>query len=199
MFDMIKKGRKHPQTTKRANSSEKFQQLKLNIFPSELQKESPEKSKKIVINSLDSVAKYDDAMVLTVEFRFVPSKTVFSKVRSTLWFDDIEVKSDLIGIPQGFGDSDEFQLNYNLDMRGISAGTHTIKVELNDLFSPCSAIREEPVDYVPLDRKAAYRKIPIARKITGEDFTVVSSSDKEIYDDMDKARKNELDSKRDRW
>jgi len=199
MFDMIKKGRKHPKTTRKANSSEKFQQLKLNIFPSELQKASPRKGKKIIINTLDSVAKYHDEMVLTVEFRFIPSKTVFSKVKSILWFDDQEVKSDLIGIPQGFGDSDEFQLNYNLDMRGIRAGTHTIKVELNDLFSPCSAIREEPVDYVPLDRKAAYRKIPIAIKIAGEDFTVVSSSNKEIYDDIDKARKNELDSKRDRW
>jgi hypothetical protein len=49
-------------------------------------------------------------------------------------------------------------------MRGISTGNHTIKVELNDLFPPCSAIKEEPIDYVPVNRKAVYRKIPIARK-----------------------------------
>ena len=36
-------------------------------------------------------------------------------------------------------------------------------------------------------------------KIAGEDFTIVSSSEKEIYTDIDKARKSELDSKRDKW
>ena len=45
---------------------------------------------------------------------------------------------------------------------------------------------------VTLQKLSAYRKIPTAKKIAGEDFTIVSSSDKEIYNDIDKARKNEL-------
>ena len=195
---MVKKSEKRPKTGKNLTSSEHYKQQKLDVFPSELQKETPRKNKQIIISSLDSVTKYDE-MILTVALKLVPSKTVFSKIRSTLWFDDQKVKSDLIGIPQGFGDSDEFQLNYDLDMRGIAARAHTIKAELDDLFSRCSAAKEETIDYVPLDRKAAYRKIPIAKKIAGEDFTIVSRSDKEIYMDIDKARKSELDSKRDKW
>jgi hypothetical protein len=195
---MIKKSEKRPKTGKNLTSPAQYKQQKLDTFPSELQKEPTRKNKQIVISSLDSVTKYDE-MVLTVDFKLLPSKTVFSKVRSTLWFDDQEVKSDLIGIPQGFGDSDEFQLNYNLDMRGIAAGAHAIKVELDDLFSPCSATKEETINYVPLDIKAAYRKIPTTKKIAGEDFTIVSRSDKKIYLDIDKARKSELDSKRDKW
>ncbi len=38
-----------------------------------------------------------------------------------------------------------------------------------------------------------------SQEIAGEDFTVVSSSDKEIFKEIDKARKNELASKRGRW
>jgi len=195
---MVKKSEKRPKTGKNLTSSAQYKQQKLDVFPSEPQREPSRKSKQIIISSLDSMTKYDE-MILTVAFKLVPSKTVFSKVRPTLWFDGEEVKSGLIGIPQGFGYSDEFQLNYNLDMRGIAAGAHTIKVELHDLFSPCSAAKEETIDYVPLDRKAAYRKIPIAKKIAGEDFTIVSRSDKEIYTDIDKAIKSELDSKRDKW
>ena len=198
VFEMVKKSEKRPKTGKNLTSPAQHKQQKLDVFASELQNETPRKSKQISISSLDPVTKYDE-MVLTVAFKLVPSKTVFSKVRSNLWFDSEEVKSDLIAIPQGFGDSDEFQLNYNLDMRGIAAGAHAIKVELHDLFSPCSAIKEETIDYVPLDKKAAYRKIPIAKKIAGEDFTIVSRSHKEIYEDIDKTRKSELESKRDKW
>ncbi len=179
--------------------SKQYQQQRLDLFPSELQIEHIRESKQIIINSLESVTKYDDEIVLTVEFKLVPSKTVFSKLRSTLWFDDQELKTDLLTIPQSLGDTDEFQLNQKFDMKGISAGVHTIKAGLCDVFYPCSAIKEERIDYVPLDRKSAYRKIPTAKKIAGEDFTIVSSSDKEIYNDIDKARKNELDSKRDKW
>jgi len=195
---MVQKSKKRPQTGKNLVSSEQFQQLKLDIFPSEIQKESARKNRQIVINRIGSVTKYDE-MALIVEFKLIPSKIDFSKLRSTLWFDDQEVKSALIRIPQGFGDSDEFQLKSELDMRGISAGAHTIKVELRDLFSPCFGIKEEPIEYVPQDRKAAYRKIPIAKKISGCDFAIVSNSDKEIYLDIDKTRKSELDSKRDKW
>lgn len=195
---MVKKSKKRPKTGKNLTSSAQYKQQKLDVFPSELQKESTRKNKQIVINSLDLVTKYDE-MVLTVEFELVPSKTFFSKIRSTLWFDDQELKTDLLAIPQSLGDIDEFQLNQKFDMRGISAGVHIIKAELCDLFHPCSAIKEEHIDYVPIDRKAAYRKIPIAKKIAGEGFTIVSRSDKEIYTDIDKARKSELESKRDKW
>lgn len=195
---MNQKNKKRSRTGKDSISSEQFQQSKLDIFPSEIEKEPFRKSKQIVINKMVSVAKYDE-MALTVEFKLIPSKLNFSKVKSTLLFDDQEVKSALVRIPQGFGDSNEFQLNYVLDMRGISAGPHNIKVELRDLFSPCFGTKEETIEYVPLDRQAAYRKVPIARKIAGEDFTIISDVDKKIYVDIENSRKSELDSKRDKW
>ena len=96
-------------------------QLKIDTFPSELQKESPGKPKQIIINEIGVATKIDE-IALNIEFRLFPSKTVFSKVRSTLWFDDQEVKSDLLAIPQSLGETDEFQLNYKLDMRGRQVG-----------------------------------------------------------------------------
>jgi hypothetical protein len=194
---MVPKSKERPQKRKNLVPPKQVKQLKLDIFPYEWQTAPPRKNRHIVINRIDSVTKCDE-MALIVEFKLIPSKIEFSKVKSTLWFDDQEVKSELIRIPQGFGISDEFQLKSELDMRGISAGAHTIKVELHDLYSSCFGIKEKTVEYVPLDRKSGYRKIPIAKKIAG-DVVIVSNSDKEIYLEIDKTRKSELDSKRDKW
>jgi len=193
---MVQKSKKNVQTRKK--SSESFKQLKLGIFPSELEKKLPRKQKQIIINRIGTITKYDE-MTITVEFKLIPSKTVFSKLKSTLWFDDQEVKSALIEIPQKFGFSDEFKLKSELDMRGISAGSHSIKVEFQDLFSLSSAIKEETIEYVPVDKTARYRKIPLTKKISGNDFDVVSISDREIYLDIERTKKNELKSKQDKW
>jgi hypothetical protein len=48
------------------------------------------------------------------------------------------------------------------------------------LYSPCFGIKEETVEYAPVDRKVAYRKIPIAKKIVGDDFTIVSNADRNL-------------------
>ena len=178
--------------------SKQPKQVKLDRYPSEIQKKPSPKKKQIVITNFDATLVWDE-LPLEIEFKLVPSKIVFSKLSSVLWFDEQEVKSTLLTIPQSLGDSNDFQLKSELDMRGIDAGTHRIKFELHDLFSTCSAIKEIAIEYVPQDRKAAYRKIPIAKKIAGEDFTVLSSIDKSIYEDIEKARRKELDTKRDKW
>ena len=180
VFVMVRKSNKNAQAKK--ESSKGFKQLKLGIFPSEFNKKLPIKQKQIVINRIGTITKYDE-MIITVEFKLIPSKTVFSKIKSTLWFDDQEVKSALIEIPQKFGFSDEFQLKSELDMRGINAGVHTIRVELNDLFSTVGVIKEEIIEYVPIDKTAGYRKIPLVKKIAGCDFVVISRSE------MNKLRK----------
>ena len=46
----------------------------------------------------------------------------------------------------GCGFSDEFKLKSELNMRGINAGSHSIKVEFQDLFSLSSAIKEEIIE-----------------------------------------------------
>jgi len=193
---MVQKSKKNVQTRKK--SSEGFKQLKLGFFSSEFEKKLPRKQKQIIINRIGTITKYDE-MAISVEFKLFPSKTVFSKLKSTLWFDDQEVKSALIEIPQKFGFSDEFKLKSVLDMRGINAGSHSIKVEFQDLFSLSSAIKEETLEYVPVDKTAGYRKIPLTKKISGNDFDVVSISDREIYLDIERTKKNELKSKQDKW
>ncbi len=195
---MIGKNNKLGQVVGRFLSNGATQQLKLDCFPCEVEKKKqPRKNKEIAINRIGFVTKYDE-MALAIEFELIPSKIEFSRLRSTLWFDDQEVKSELVRIPQGFGNSNAFCLKSELDMRGVSRGIHTFKVELHDLFSPCFGIREETTDYIPQDRKAAYRKIPMVKKIAGDNF-VVSNSDKEIYLDIEKTRKKELASKQDKW
>ena len=84
-------------------------------------------------------------------------------------------------------------------MKGISAGSHSIKVEFQDLFSLSSAIKEETIEYISVDKKAGYRKIPLTKKISGSDFDVVSISDKKIYLDIERTKKNELNSEQDKW
>ena len=198
VFEMIRESKKQTQVGKAFAPPEHVKQLKLDIFTSEVQKESATKNKQIIVNKIITLTKYDE-MALTVEFKLFPLKNDFSTLRAILWFDEQEVKSALVPIPKEFGDSNEFILKSELDMRGISAGCHTIKVEFHDLFSTCFGIKEETIEYVPQDRKAAYRKVPITKKAAGDDFTIISQSDREIYRDIDKIRKNELDSKRDKW
>jgi hypothetical protein len=195
---MVQKSKKQPKAGKKSASSDQTKQLKLDFFPSNLRQNAPTESKQIIINKIDSSTKYDD-LSLTVEFKLIPSKTEFSKVRSTLWFDDQEVKSALIQIPQGPLTLNEFELKTELDMRGISPGAHTVKVEINDLFSTCYGSKKETITYTPVDRKASYRKIPLAKKTQGSDFAIIQKSHKQIYQKIEKTIKNELESKQDKW
>ena len=185
-------------TLKISAKCQQNEQLRLDSFPSEPEKKPQEKNKQIVINGIHSATKYDE-MVVSVEFELIPSKTAFSKIISTLWFDECEAKSAIIVIPQRFGNSSEFQLKSELDMRGIPSGNHIIDVKLRYCYSPCYAIKKEIIDYTSQDKKARYRKIPIAKKIAGCDFDVVSGSEKNIYQEIEKTKKKELISKQDKW
>lgn len=173
-------------------------QLKLNRFPSKPPKKLQKRKKEIRITQIFSVTKYDE-MALFVEFKLIPSKTAFSKLKSTLWFDDQKITSASVRIPQRFGVSNEFHLKSALDMRGINTGTHTIKVELQDLFSPCFGTKEETIKYVPKDRTAEHKKIPTVKMIEGERIAVLSESEKNIYQEIQETLKKDLNSSRDKW
>lgn len=194
---MVRKSNRQARTGKKFAGEER-RQVKLDSFPSEVDEKQQEKSKQIVISEVASVIKYDE-LTLNVEFELIPSKTVFSKLTSTLWFDEQEVQSAVIRIPQRFGGPSKFQLKSSLDMSGISAGPHSICVELRDCFSPSYASKKETIEYVPQDRKARYRKIPIAKKIEGCGFAVISDSEKKLYREMEKTKKKEWISKQDKW
>jgi len=158
--------------------------------------------KQIVIAEISALTKIDE-LSLKVGFRLVPSKTAFSKVQFELWFGNQQISSVSIRIPQGSLTADEFELTPVLDMKGIPAGSYTIKVEMYELWSSgekfSEAIKELNVDYVPQTRESRFVKIPSVKSVAGTDLAVVSESATDFYQGIEKTIKKEQLSKRDVW
>ena len=158
--------------------------------------------KQIIITEIGTVTR-EDELDLKVGFTLLPSKTAFSKVKSDLWFDNQQISSVTISIPQGHLAANDFELTPVLGMKGIIAGTHTIKVEMYELWSSgeklSQAAKEVTVDYVPQTRESRLVKVPIVKSIAGTDLTIVSDLEKDIYRDFEKPMKREQISKRDDW
>jgi hypothetical protein len=159
-------------------------------------------AKRIIIIEFSTATK-EDELLLKVGFKLAPSKTVFSKIKFDLWFDNQPVSSDLIRILQGPLAADDLELTPVLDMKGVPAGSHTVKVEMYELWSSgerlCQAIKEMTVDYVPLTRADRLVKVPSVKSVAGADLAVVSENQKNIYLDIEKTMKKEHISKRDDW
>jgi hypothetical protein len=182
-------------------------QTTLGSFPDVPQKESvraaeSEQKKQIMITEIGNVTK-EDELALKVEFRLLPSKTAFSKIRSDLFFDGQKLNSACISIPQSPLVADDFELTPVLDMKGIPAGPHTIKAEMYELWSTgerlSQAAKEVVVDYVPQTRGSRLVKVPIVKSVAGADLAVVSELEKDIYREIEETEKKELISKRDEW
>jgi hypothetical protein len=161
-----------------------------------------EQKKHIVITGIGTVTK-EDEIALKVEFRLLPSRTAFSKMTSELYFDAQKLKVVCIGIPQSPLARDDFELTPVLDMKGINAGLHKIKVEMYELgFSgeklTCTST-EVTVEYVPKSREDRLVKIPTVKSIAGTDLAIASDSEKSIYREIEESIKKELISKRDEW
>ena len=74
---------------------------------------------RIVITSVDSVAKRDE-LAVTVGFKLFPSAASFSMLMLDLHFDVQKLrKSALIAVPKVPLVNDDFELTTVLDMRGI--------------------------------------------------------------------------------
>lgn len=160
------------------------------------------REKKIAITEIGTVTR-EDELALKVGFRLLPSKTAFSRLKSDLWFDNQEISSVSISIPQGRLAADDFELTPVLDMKGVTAGPHIIKVEMYELWSSgeklSQATKEVNVDYVPQTRESRFVKVPIVKSVAGKDLAVVSDVEKDIYREIEETAKKELISKRDEW
>lgn len=158
--------------------------------------------KRIIITQIDTLTK-EDELELKVSFTLVPSKDSFSKVKLDLWFDNQRIKSFSIMIPQSPLAKNEFELTPVLDMKGIPAGNHSIKLEMYELWSSgeklLQTFKEVTVDYVPLTRESRLVKIPSVKSVVGADLAVVSESEQDLYRDIEKTTKKEQLSKRDDW
>jgi len=145
----------------------------------------------------------EDELALTVSFKLLPSRKAFSKITSDLLFDGHQLSSRCLRVIQGALAVDDSEFTCVLDMKGISAGPHTVKVEMCELWGSeeklnCTS-KEVTIDYVPLRREDRLIKIPIVKSIAGADLEVASKSEKGIYQEMEESVKKEITSKQDKW
>ena len=186
---------------------EASKQLTLDLLPAMPDKVADKSAsrnaeKKIIITEIFAITKIDE-LSLKVAFRLVPSKAAFSKVHLDLWFDNQQISSVSIRIPQGFLATDEFELMPVLDMKGIPAGSYIVRAKMYKLWPSGEklslALKEFTLDYIPQTRESRFVKVPSVKSVAGTDLIVVSESTTEIYRGMEKTLKKERTSKRDVW
>jgi len=158
--------------------------------------------KEIMINTVE-YAVNEDELALKIGFSFLPSKDAFSKVHLDLFFQDVLITSTVLRIPQSSLLHDSFEYPLILDMKGIEAGKYLLNVEMYELWSYSEklnfASKQIVINYVPKTRESRYRKVPTIKTVAGNDLTVVSSSAKNIFDELEQNQKKEEISKRDEW
>ena len=181
-------------------------QLTLDILPSEIiqSKKIVEKKKQIVINSigLDLDLKKDE-LTLQVDFRLLPSKVSFSKLKADLWFNNNKVKSVCFDILHAFGNTDDFSLRATLDSNGVSPGSHIVKVEVCEVSSfrkkLVYTLNETTVEYNPPTREERLRKVLTIKKVEGQGISVISEKEKDLYREIEDSIKKKVESKQDKW
>ncbi len=171
-------------------------------FNIERTNEAVRPAKAIVINRITDTTK-EDELDLKVEFRLLPSPASFSKVNLDLYFQESLLKSIPLRISQSalLGDNLEYLLA--LEMKGIVEGNYLIRVEMYEPWDSGEklnfAFKEVEVHYVPQTREERLVKIPTVKSVAGADLTVVSSSARNIYREIEQDQKQEAISKRDEW
>jgi hypothetical protein len=145
----------------------------------------------------------EDELDLKVVFRLIPSRAAFSKIMTELHFDGQKLYRTAVRIPQGLLSANDLELPFILDMRGINAGLHSIRVEMYELWASeekfnCTS-KEATLDYVPVRRQDRYIKIPIVKNATGDEIEIVSKPQKEVYREIEKDLKEEHVSQQDKW
>jgi hypothetical protein len=162
----------------------------------------PEQKKQIEITEISTTTR-EDELVLKVGFRLLPSRTVFSRVTSDLYFDEEKIDSLRLRVLQGPLATDASEFSSVLDMTGIGKGQHTIRVEMYELWSSeeklTSTSKEATIEYVPIRREDRLVKVPTVKSSAGADLSIISASEKNIYREIEKEMKRESDSRRDYW
>ncbi len=196
-----KTGRLREKTLAEVEQSKQATFDSLPVAKEPAQKSEAHGNKRIVITEICSETKEDD-LELRVVFRLIPSKTYFSKLTEELYFDEQKVFRKTVRISQGPLSADELELPDSLDMRGIAAGQHVIRVEMFELWGSdeklTCASKEVTINYVPVRRQDRYIKVPIVKNAAVE-IDVVSQPLREIYREIEKDQKEEAAGKRDEW
>jgi hypothetical protein len=146
----------------------------------------------------------EDELKLKVWFRLLPSKTVFSRITAELYFDQHHFHTVPLKILPSSLTKDDLEFNRVLEMTGIAAGSHTIKVEMYELWGSdeklASASKEVTVEYVPVRREDRHLiKVPFVKSEARADVAIVTEAQKSIYRETEEDMKKEQMSKRDDW
>ena len=146
----------------------------------------------------------EDELKLKVWFRLLPSKTVFSRITAELYFDQHHFHTVPLKIHPSSLTKDNLEFNRVLEMTGITAGQHTIKVEMYELWSSgeklTSASKEVAIDYFPVRTEDRHLiKVPFVKSEARADVAIVTEAEKSIYRETEENMKKELASKRDNW
>ncbi len=157
--------------------------------------------KSIEIAQLEYIIK-ENELSLSVAFRLLPSKNAFSNLILELHFDDHSLQTYSISVPPSQLLSDELEFPIEMDMAGISPGAHTVKVEIWERWGTgeklTSASKYVIVHYLPTRKEDRYVEVPIVRRIDGA-FRIILPGEKDYYEQLEKSRHQELNSKRDPW
>jgi hypothetical protein len=155
----------------------------------------------ITITQMQHTAK-EDELALKIVFK-LPQQKSFSRVRSNLFFDNEPITSMLVRMLRGPLATAESEFSAVLDMRGISAGPHTIGIEMYGLWGEneklCRTYTEQAINFVPWTRTLRLVKIPSVRRVAGADLAIASKEERDIYEDLQKTVKKEQNSRRDDW
>jgi hypothetical protein len=171
-------------------------------FNIERTREVARPTKTIIINQISNKIE-EDELALKVEFALLPSNTAFSKINLDLYFDDQLINSTTLCAPQSALLSDNLEFSTVLIMKGIVAGSYLIRVQMYELWDSseklCFTEKEIVVEYAPQTKESLIAKVPTVKGVAGADLTVVSSTAKNIYHEIEQDQKQESISKKDEW
>jgi len=158
--------------------------------------------KQITITEISTLAK-EDELTLKVGFRLLPSRIAFSKIKADLFFDTKKASTVHLKVLTGPLAADYSEFKSTLNMNGISAGSHTIRIEMYELPSSgeklTCALKEVTIEYTPMSREDRLIEIPIVKHVPGADLQVISESEKDVYEELEKSMKRDQMSKRDEY
>lgn len=160
----------------------------------------PEQKKQIEITEI-TISTREDELALKVGFRLMPSRTVYSRVKSDLFFDEQKIESLRLRILQGPLAMDCSEFSSVLDMTGIPAGKHTLRVEMYEIWASdeklTAASKEVTIDYVPVKIEDRLIRVPIMKSVAGAHLDIISETQKNIYREIEEEMKKESEGKRD--
>jgi hypothetical protein len=179
----------------------KSRQSTFENLPKEVIKTTETKPNKSIAIQLNYTTK-EDELDLSIGFHLLPSRMYFSNLILDLSFDNHKINSYCVSIPPSRLLSDELEFPLTLDMKGIQAGEHVIKVEMSEKWETGEILVHSSkyvvLQYSPIHKQDRYVKVPIVRKIEGA-FRIVLPEEKELYRELEKEHQKELNFKKDKW